>query len=51
MKRVVYIGKECVGLSYGQTGYLTENDVFVPDGTVDMYPILASTTNFIFLEE
>lgn len=51
MKRVIYIGKDEINLNYGQTGYLDENDVFIPDGSVDRYIILPISTNFYFENE
>ena len=30
MRRATYIGKDEINLNYGQTGYLDENDVFIP---------------------
>ena len=51
MKRAIYIGKDEIHLSYGQTGWLDENEVFIPDGTNDRYVILATESNFFFPDE
>lgn len=48
MKRAVYIGKDEIHLCYGQTGWLDENEVFIPDGTNDRYVILVTQSNFFF---
>ncbi len=51
MKRAIYIGKDEIHLSYGQTGWLIENEVFIPDGTNDRYVILVTESNFFFPDE
>jgi len=48
MKRAIYIGKDEINLNYGQTGWLDERDIFIPDGTNDSYSIPVTTSNFFF---
>jgi len=51
MKRAIYIGKDEIYVSYGQTGWLDENEVFMPDGSKDHYIIPVNCFNFFFPDE
>lgn len=51
MRRVVYIGKDEIHLKSGQIGWLSENEIFTPDGTNDFYEIPVNRFNFDFLED
>lgn len=51
MRRAIYIGNESIVLTYGQTGYMTEEDVFIPDGSDDYVVLLPISTNFFFPNE
>jgi hypothetical protein len=51
MKRAIYIGKDEIYVSYGQTGWLDENEVFMPDGSKDRYIIPVNCFNFFFPDE